>query len=330
MVEYGYLLPTRGVVLASDDPEELASRVRSEVIGLAETAERRGFDGVWAGDSVLAKPKLEPLSVLSGVAVATESIRLGTSIYIPTLRHAINVAHQATTVAQLSGGRLSLGVGIGIGADSEAEYATLGISFDSRASRLDETLDVLEQAFAGDPVTVDGNHYAIDGADIGFQPPVEPNIYVASAAFNPADGFPRSIERRLLAHGDGWLPVGLSPDSYAAGTARLDDLLREGGRDPSGFTDACYVDAVVAETEDEALGEARAFLEQYYSRAFLDRFQDGLPDEKIRARGAFGSPETVATELQEYVDAGVEEFVIRFLSTDQRSQQERFAEAVLA
>jgi len=67
MVSHGFVLPTRGVVLSADDSLEQAARVQSEVIGLARRAEALGFDGVWAGDSVLAKPRLEPLSTLAAV-----------------------------------------------------------------------------------------------------------------------------------------------------------------------------------------------------------------------------------------------------------------------
>ncbi|MFW6384641.1 MAG: LLM class flavin-dependent oxidoreductase, partial [Halodesulfurarchaeum sp.] len=68
MPSYGYLLPTRGVVLSSDDSSTLAAKVESDVVGLARRAEALGFSGVWVGDSVLAKPRLDPLSTLAAVA----------------------------------------------------------------------------------------------------------------------------------------------------------------------------------------------------------------------------------------------------------------------
>jgi alkanesulfonate monooxygenase SsuD/methylene tetrahydromethanopterin reductase-like flavin-dependent oxidoreductase (luciferase family) len=118
MVSHGFVLPTRGVVLSADDSLEQAARVQSEVIGLARRAEALGFDGVWAGDSVLAKPRLEPLSTLAAVAGATESVTLGTAVYLLQLRNPVHVAHQTATVDQVSGGRLALGVGVGVGGGS--------------------------------------------------------------------------------------------------------------------------------------------------------------------------------------------------------------------
>ena len=181
---------------------------------------------------------------------------------------------------------------------------------------------------SGDPVSFDGNHYSLEEASIGFSPSGPPRIYVASAAFDPAEGFPESIERRIVTHGDGWLPVGLSPASYAAGWDRLRGLLEAADRTVESFDRACYVDVVVADTEAAAIEEARSFLQRYYSEAFLEQFHDGLPDDVIRKRGAFGPPATVAAALKAYEDAGVERFVVRFLARDQIGQQRRFARAI--
>lgn len=59
--------------------------MQSAVIGLDRRAEELGFDGVRAGDSLLAKPHLVPLSTLTAVGGATESIALGTAVYCPSV-----------------------------------------------------------------------------------------------------------------------------------------------------------------------------------------------------------------------------------------------------
>lgn len=323
MVSHGFVLPTRGVVLSADDSLEQTARVQSEVIGLARRAEALGFDGVWAGDSVLAKPRLEPLSTLAAVGGATESVTLGTGVYLPQLRHPVHVAHQTATVDQVSGGRLALGVGVGVGEGVAAEHDQLDVPYERRGALLDEGLEILEGLWSDDPVSVDGEFFELEDADVGIRPSGRsPPVYVASATFDPRDGFPRRIRDRIAARGDGWLPIGLSPEMYAGGLDRARDIVDDAGRDPAGFDAAYYQDVVIAETEAAAIEQARDFLDRYYPS------WGELSDDDIRRRGAFGPPSVVADHLERYVDAGVETFVTRFTATDQREQLQRYADIV--
>jgi alkanesulfonate monooxygenase SsuD/methylene tetrahydromethanopterin reductase-like flavin-dependent oxidoreductase (luciferase family) len=320
MVSYGYLAPTRGVVLGSDGPASLAARTAADIVQVSKRAETLGFETIWVGDSVLAKPRLEPLTTLSAVAGATDAVGLGTAIYLPTLRDAVNVAHQTATLDQLSGGRLELGVGVGVGPDVEAEYENLDIPYRRRGALLDETLDVLAGLWTGESFDYDGEFYQLDGASIDFRPCRKPPIHVASLGFDPTEGFPRSIRERMITHGDGWLPGGYTPETYAAGLEGLRSFLAEAGRDPDRIDAGCYVDIVLADSEDEAIEQAREFLLAYYPT------WDDLSDEDIRARGAFGPPEVVAETLDTYREAGVERFVVRFTAANQREQLGRFAQ----
>lgn len=323
MVSHGYVLPTRSIVLSSDDALEQAARVESEIVGLAQRTEALGFDAVWAGDSVLAKPRLEPLSTLSAVAGATDAVTLGTAVFLPQLRHPVHIAHQATTVDLVSGGRLALGIGVGVGPDVELEHEQLDLPYDRRGALLDEGLEIITGLWDDESVSFGGEFFEVKDVDIGLRPcGGSPPLYVASATFDPRDGFPRRIRERIERHGDGWLPIGMSPEMYEAGLERARELVDDAGRDPSAFDAAYYQDVVIAETEAAAIDEAREFIDRYYPA------WDRLNDDEIRARGAFGPPEVVEETLREYADAGVESFVTRFTATDQRDQLRRFAEIV--
>jgi probable F420-dependent oxidoreductase len=320
MPRYGYLLPTRGAVLASEDSATLTATVQADVVGLAKRAEAMGLDSVWVGDSVLAKPRLEPLATLASVAAATEAVELGTAVYLPTLRHPAHVAHTTATVDHLSGGRLNLGIGVGIGSAVQAEYANLGLDYAERGARMDELLEVVTGLWEGTPVDFDGEFFDLDAASIGFSPTRRPPIYIPSTSIDPDDGFPRPIHDRLLAHGDGWMPAGLSPRRYGEGLGQIRDTLADAGRDPAAFRGAFYLDVVIDEDEATALETGRQFYEDYYPS------WDRLSDEEMRDRGAFGTPDAVAQTIAAYEDAGVEQLVVRFTATEQREQLRRFAD----
>lgn len=327
MPDHGVLLPTRGVVIGSDGPAELATRVRADVVDLAARAEALGYDSVWVGDSVLAKPRLEPLSTLAAVATRTDAVGLGTAVYLPALRDPVHVAHGTATLDQLSGGRLSLGVGVGVRPAERAEQAQLGVPFERRGAILDESLAAVERLWTGEPVDFDGEFVSLEGATIGFGPVEPPPVYVASAAFDPAEGFPPRIRDRLATRAGGWLPIATSPASYAAGLERAREAVATAGRDPAGLSAAYYQDVVVAETEAAGLERAREFLVQYYGADSPAYRPDGaLDDDQIRRRGAFGPPSAVRAHLDRYVDAGVETFVTRFPSLDQRGQLRAYAQ----
>ncbi|MEF8800283.1 MAG: LLM class flavin-dependent oxidoreductase [Halolamina sp.] len=329
MVQFGILLPTRGVVQTSSDRTELTARTHSEVVELATRAEQYGFDGVWVGDSILAKPRLDPFTTLSAVAVATDSVDLGTAVYLPNLRHPISVAHQTATLDQLSGGRLALGVGVGGGPAVRREYDQMGVSFTQRGAILDETLDVVRALWSGKSVDYDGTFVQLSDASISFQPARDPPVYVASKAFDPSEGFPRSIRERIAAHADGWLPsapfspdISYSPEMYAAGLEQVRGFVADADRNPEAIDPAYYLDVVVAETERKALDQAREFIETYYTGV------DTLTDEQVRQRGVFGPPQQVRERIHEYTEAGVRTLVIRFTAHHQHEQLNRLSRVI--
>ncbi len=322
MAHYGYLLPTRGAVLGSDDPATLAAKAQADVVGLAVRAEALGFRSAWVGDSVLAKPRLDAVTTLAAVGAATDGLDLGTAVHLPGLRHPVNFAHRTATLDQLSGGRLRLGVGVGIGEDVEAEYANLDLDFATRGARLDETLAATRALWGGEAVDFDGDHVSLSGASIGFGPASPPPVYVASAAFDVADGFPRRIRERLADHGDGWLPIGVDPDDYPTGLENARDALKAAGRDPAALDPALYLDVLVGDRE-AVLEQAKAFHRAYYPA------RPDPTDEYLLERGAMGAREDVAATLEAYREAGVETFVVRFPTGDQRTQLRRFSALAL-
>ncbi|MGH7056043.1 MAG: LLM class flavin-dependent oxidoreductase, partial [Stellaceae bacterium] len=94
-VRIGYLLPTRERVMQGR-PEA------APLLALAERAEGLGYDSIWIGDSVLARPRHDPLTLLAAVAARTQRFEIGTAVLLPALRNPVLLAHQAATIDQIS------------------------------------------------------------------------------------------------------------------------------------------------------------------------------------------------------------------------------------
>jgi len=123
-IRIGYLLPTRERIMAGQ-PQA------APLLELAERAERLGFDSVWAGDSLLARPRHEPLTLLAAVASRVRRVDIGTAVLLPALRNPVLLAHQVATLDQVAEGRLILGVGIAADVPNiRQEFTAAGVPFE--------------------------------------------------------------------------------------------------------------------------------------------------------------------------------------------------------
>lgn len=139
-------------------------------------------------------------------------------------------------------------------------------------------------------------------------------MYVASG-FDPDRGFPRPILNRVAERGDGWFPTRMSPASFETGFERVREAVADADRDPGAVEGAYYLNAIVDESREAALDRAVAFYEAYYPRW-------EKPREKLAGEGVYGTSE----EVDERLNAGVEPFVVRFPTANQRDQLRRFSE----
>src|SRR5713101_5470772 len=133
----GLLLPSREALLWADGDLTV-------VLDAARQAEKAGYDSVWAGDSLLARPRGEPLTLLAAVAGATTRVALGTAVLLPLLRNPLTLAHTLATLDRIAKGRVI--VGIGPGAElpgTHAELKALGVPSDRRVSAM---VSVVERA----------------------------------------------------------------------------------------------------------------------------------------------------------------------------------------
>lgn len=157
-MEFGILLPTREQII--HDRDEAGSLLR-----LADAAEDLGFDSVWVGDSTLARPRHEPLTLLSAVAGRTVHVKLGTAVLVVPQRNPVVLAHQIATLDQISDGRVIFGAGFSFDAPNvRAEFEAMGAPFEKRIGRMLESIRLCRALWRDETVDWDGR-WKLDGAD---------------------------------------------------------------------------------------------------------------------------------------------------------------------
>jgi probable F420-dependent oxidoreductase len=287
----GYLLPTRERVM--EGRPEAAS-----LLALAERAESLGFDSIWVGDSLLARPRHDPLTLLAAVAARTQKAELGTAVLLPALRNPVVLAQQIATLDQISQGRYILGVGIA--SDNppiRAEFTAAGVPFDKRVGRMLEGLRLCRELWSGKPVSWNGR-WVVDGSTLGPTPHRAggPPIWIG--------GMVRAARERVGRLYDGWFPNAPDAKGWGEQFREIQDIAREAGRPPGEVIGAIYLTLTI--DEDKARAEQRmdGFMENYY----------GVPPAVMRSRQAnyAGSASGAAAWLKGYVDEGASHLVLRF------------------
>jgi len=249
-------------------------------------------------------PNIEAMMSLAYVADRTSRVGFGTQVAPLTLRDPVLLLRQAAALHSLSGGRMVLGVGAGW---NEREHRMFGYPFGTardRSRRLDEALTVMRGLLRGEGrCSFDGQVFHVDDAmlaDAGI-PGTMPIL---------VGGGHRTLTLPLVAkHADIWGAQVLSPREFAERNALLDTLLVAEGRDP-GLVSRVLLQGILCGTEEQiaemlrrvpilpadmAVAERRAFFETAW-------------------RYAVGTPEAVHERLEEYVRAGVDEFVVQWFN----------------
>lgn len=297
MTEIGLLLPTREAVIYGDetgDPRPL--------VDLARWAESAGFDSVWAGDSLLARPRAEPLTLLAAVAAATERVKLGTGVLLPSLRNAEQLAQSAATLDAVSGGRFILGIGGGPDTPGvRRDHELLGVDMDRRNHVALGVIERTRSLWRGEDEQM-------------FPMPVTPG---GPPVWMGGHG-PRTLERtgRLC---DAWFPTATSHEMYASGLAQVREHAEAAGRNPADVGAAAYLTVVIGET-----AAAEAALHEHSQLYY------GVPHSAIAAmQGSIAGPrDEVIAWLRGFIDAGATHVCVRIGSADVHGQSELIAEAL--
>ena len=321
-MKLGLLLPNQGVVFGATTVPEL--------LELAERAEGSGlFESLWVGDNLLAKPRLESVTLLSALAARTRTSRLGTACMASfPLRHPVVLAAQWGALDCLSEGRTVLTACIGggpakgnIAGAFDSEYGAMQIDPRERVARLEEGIQVLRVLWTEDPASFKGRFFAFDGVAVRPQPVQKPcpPIWIANNPWvfgTKQTGASNRQVDRVARLADGWMTVGATPEQFAGAWRDICDAAANHGRDAGQLENSLYFNLNINDDQTAAYTESKRFLDEYYSSDW--------PEWKVNVWTACGAPAECAERIRAFETAGAQTMIIRFASYSQKAQLERF------
>lgn len=267
------------------------------VVAWARRAEERGFRSLATIDRIVY-PNYDSLTSLAAAAGATSRIGLFTDVLLTPLYPPVWLAKATASLHAMSGGRLTLGLGVGGRPD---DFAAMEQDMARRGKLMDQALDLLDRAWAGESVT---------GDDF----PVVPNATAGTKVPVLVGGTTQAAVRRTVQYGDGWTAGGAGPDAAGQMIERVRRAWHDAGReDEPRFASLIYF----------GLGDenaSRASLHRYYG--FLGEFADTIANSAIR------TPEAAKNAVRAYAGVGVTE--LAFIPTvPSLDEVDRLADAVL-
>lgn len=289
-----------------------------EILALARTAEESGFESFFRSDHYTSfpgesgMPTTDAWATLAGLARDTGRITLGTLVSPITFRPPGNFAKVVTTVAEMSGGRVEVGLGAGW---NEAEHDQHGLAFPPTRERFDmleEQLAIVHGLWTEpDGWSYKGRHWTVRDALFRPKPPAHagrrhPNLIVGGA------GGPRMVSL-VARYADELNISSASPARVAEAYARLDDACRAAGREPTEVTRSTMTGVLVGETEDEVRGRVLELLRMIGDAG-------GDPDlwlAERRDRWIIGTPDEARGRAAEFETAGAQRMMLQtFLPRD--------------
>jgi alkanesulfonate monooxygenase SsuD/methylene tetrahydromethanopterin reductase-like flavin-dependent oxidoreductase (luciferase family) len=270
-----------------------------DVLHRAVRCEQLGIGSVWLYDHLYGPgapslSSLEAWTVATALLGRTERLRVGHMVLCNQFRHPALLAKMATTLDQISAGRLELGIGSG---SIEDEHHRAGLdwgSFRERSERLGETLEILHRAFAHGKVDFAGNHYTVRDMPIVPGPVQQPRPPIVVGGAGEKYTLPL-----VARYADVW-----NVPTYALGELEhkvsvLRSICADIGRDPDSIV--LSVEAVMALAPDEAsLPEVHRIAERRF----------GGPGFGLHDSGLIGTPQAVVSRLHELHDLGFGHIVL--------------------
>ena len=296
-------------------PGASQSEAFAEGFDLVDTAEACGLDGAWLAEmhftpdrSVLSSP----ITIASSIATRTRRLRIGMAVYVLPLNNPLRIAEEVATVDQISEGRFDFGIGRSGFARS---YDIYGVPYDESRDRFREALDIIMQAWQGQPFSYHGKYHQVSNATVAPLPYQQPHPPFRMAA-TTAETFPR-------AGADGY-PIfvglrGMDVPELRDNLKEYRKAWRDAGHHGNGDV-SLRVPVYLGHTEKAAVEEPFESIQNYFGRMgrlyAADSGSAGIEHTELRDRRAarlaalsyndilqtkvaFGSPERLVDRFSE-------------------------------
>jgi len=270
-----------------------------DVLHRTRRCEDLGIDSLWLFDHLYGPgmpeyPSMEAWTLATALLARTERIRVGHMVLCNQFRHPVTLAKMATTLDQISGGRLSLGIGSG---SIEDEHRRAGLNwgtFAERSAQLGETLQILHQAFADERVDFSGKHFTVSDM------PIKPGAVQKPRPPIVVGGVGETFTLPLVArYADVWNVPTYALGEIAHKLSALRSICEDIGRDPQ--TIVLSIEAVMALAPDEAtLPTVRSFAEKRF----------GVAGFGLHEAGLIGTAAAVVDRLGELIEMGFGQIVL--------------------
>lgn len=298
----------------------------ADQLAITRRAEANGFEAFFRSDHFASfpgetgQPTTDAWTVLAGLARETERIGLGVLVSPVTFRHPGVFAKVVTTVDEMSGGRIEVGVGAGW---NDVEHRELGLAFPPIAARADLMEDQLAilHGLWGEPdgwtfegitgVRVEGSLFRPRPVDVPGRPTtpvggVRPRILVGGS------GTPRSY-RLAARYADEFNLSSSSPERAAEVGRAIDAACLAIGRDPATLARSTMAGVLVGRTEADVVAREEALLRSFGKDA--DTGEAWL--EERRTRWIYGTPDAARAQVRRFAEAGIERIMLQdFLPWD--------------
>ena len=274
-------------------------------------AEELGFDSAWAQEGVLgAAPVLGPVEAMTYAAACTQRLRLGCVVFVSTLHSPVHLAKSLSTLDQLSGGRIDIGVGTG---GQARPFAAFGVDPRRYVARFTEGLALMKALWTQSRVTFDGQFWQLQDAAMEPKPAQKPYPPIWFGGSGP------TALRRAVRLGNGFFGAGSSPTAAFADQVQIvREALAESGRPAASFPIAKRVYIAVDDSTERARERINTELERLYGRRVA----------AIEAAAIAGTPAGCVRELREVAKAGAE-LILFTPMYEQAEQAERLAASVI-
>jgi F420-dependent oxidoreductase-like protein len=290
----------------------------------AAKIEPYGFTALFLSDHFLLQestpqPSLELIVALTYLATQTNRIHFGSMVAPLSIRDPVMLARQAAALDDLSSGRMILGVGAGW---NEPEHEMFGYQLGdikTRMARFEEGLEVITRLLrSNEPVSYTGRYFQLHHARLLPRPqrPSGPPILIGGTG-------PQRTLPLVARYADSWNAIRLTPDEFRTRSSQLDQLLHAVGRPANAVKRTVTVAVFCGQTASEIEYQTRGL------RRFREFTDMPLNEIRIQRAAIVGSPEEVVTQIRAYADAGADEVLVHWFTTDDTDGLKALAEQVL-